>query len=148
MVGTVIAEMLQIFVQNVTIARGHAIVRNYMLQGSDDLIEFGFAIPMGREIALQFIEFLFRADDAVFVTSDGERLGLNVIQIFFDFGKHAGPPFLSAPSFLPVLIPVGGLGHGRETQNQETEDCNRRSTNVSHNWKNLLRAEGARVAPL
>lgn len=107
----VFAQMPQIVVQDLAIARRHPIVRHYALQGINYIVDLRSSESMSGEIALKLVEFLFRSHQPVFVAAR-ERSGLHVIEVLSNFGKQMSPPMFSPESLLAIVIPVGTLRQG------------------------------------
>ncbi len=71
-----IAHSIQIVVEHVAVARRQPIITYHPLQPRNNVIQFRLIIPAGRQLALEFAQFLFCSSDSKFIAAHWKSLGL------------------------------------------------------------------------
>ena len=100
----VVAQPVQIVVQQLAVSRRHPIVGHYTLQRPDDVVQFALVIDAPAELVLQLIQLLLRALNPVLIAAEWERRVLDVLQILANLPEQTASPLVSAIAIITVAV--------------------------------------------
>ena len=102
--SAIIAHSIQVVIEHLPVLRAEPVVRQHASEAGDFLIQLRLVLFAFGQLALQFGDLLFGANDPVFIGS-GKSSRLNVIQVHPDSFEQAHSPVVSSEKPLACVMP-------------------------------------------
>jgi hypothetical protein len=103
--SAIITHSIQVVIEHVPGLRAEPVVRQHSSDAGDYLIQLRLVVFAFGQLALQFGDLLFGANDPVFIGS-GKCTRLNVIQVHPDSFEQAHSPVVSGEKPLASVMPA------------------------------------------